>query len=250
MGRAQLEKGDMEPSPSSPFPPLPLAPRRPTSMAAASAAARWKAVTTRDASNNSFVYAVRSTRIYCRPSCPARLARRANVEFFDTPAQAESAGYRACKRCQPDLDAKDDPQIRLVRRACDTIAAAMLLSSSSGCRRPQLQELAAEANLTPSHFHRVFKKIAGVTPGRYARAMRDTTIAGKETGFVDIARDYGALFLQDVHDSNHCFDLCQAQLDDAIIPDSDFTVDDLIDWNHFDEMMGEEPDALAPAFCA
>lgn len=238
----------MESSPSSPSQSLPLAPPQPTSTAAASAAARWKAVTARDASINTFVYAVRSTRIYCRPSCPARLARRANVEFFDTPAQAQSAGYRACKRCQPDVYVRDDPQSRLVQQARDTIAAAVLSSSSPGGRGPRLQELAAEANLTPSHFHRVFKKIAGVTPGQYARAVRDTTRAGKEPDSVDNTGDCGALFLQDVDGFNHWVDLCQAQLDAAIIPDNDFTLDDLIDWNHFDDMMVtvKESDALGP----
>ncbi|KAK0247130.1 hypothetical protein B0A54_17853 [Friedmanniomyces endolithicus] len=215
-------------------------------MAAASAAARWKAVAARDASNNTFVYAVRSTRIYARPSCPARLARRANVEFFDTPAQAESVGYRACKRCQPDVDVKDDPQSRLVQQARDTIDAAMVSSSLTGGRRPRLRELAANANLTPSHFHRVFKKIAGVTPAQYARVMRDTMKAGKEADLSDITGMSDALFLQDVDGFNHWVDPCQAQVDAAIIPDIDFTMDDLIDWNHFDETMinVKESDAL------
>lgn len=219
-------------------------------MAADSAAARWKAVAARDASNTTFVYAVLSTRIYCRPSCPARLARRANVEFFDTPAQAESAGYRACKRCQFDTDVKDDPQSRMVQQARDTIAAGVLSSSSLGGRRPRLRELAAEANLTPSHFHRVFKKIAGMTPGQYARAVQDTTRAGKDAGSEDMTGDCDALFLQDAGGFNYSVDFCQAQLDAAIIPDNDFTMDDLIDWNHFDDMMVatlKESDALGRA---
>ena len=219
--------------------PLPLVPPQPTSMAAASAAARWMAVTARDASNNTFVYAVRSTRIYCRPSCPARLARRANVEFFDTPAQAESAGYRACKRCQFDVSVKVDPRSRLVQQARDTIAAAVL-SSPWGSRGPKLQELAAEANLTPSHFHRVFKKIAGVTPRQYAQAVRDTTRAGKEADNVDITGESDAFFLQDVDSFNHWVGLYQAQLYDTTILDNEFTMDDLIDWNHFDGMMGSD----------
>lgn len=211
---------------------------------ATSLAARWKAVTARDASDDTFVYAVRSTRIYCRPSCPARLARRANVEFFDTPAQAESAGYRACKRCRPDVSVKPDPQRRLVHQACDSIAAAVL----SGSRRPRLQDLAANANLTPSHFHRVFKKISGVTPVQYAQAVRDTTKAGSEEGYVDITGDCHT-FLQDVDVFNPWVDLWQTQLDAAIMPDSDSTMDDLIDWNRFDDVMAtvKETDALGPA---
>lgn len=226
----------MESSLSSSSKPLPPVPPRPTSVAVASATARWKAVTMRDASNNTFVYAVRSTRIYCRPSCPARLARRANIEFFDTPAQAESAGYRACKRCQFNVDVKDDPRNRLVQQARNTIAAAVLSSSPSDSRRPRLQELAAEANLTPSHFHRVFKKIAGVTPGQYARALRDTTWTSKKADFVDIMGESGASFLQHVDGFNHRVDLFQAQLDATTISESGFTMDDLIDWDHFDDM--------------
>ncbi|KAK0951036.1 hypothetical protein LTR91_025251 [Friedmanniomyces endolithicus] len=214
-------------------------------MAAASAAARWRAVAARDASNSTFVYAVHSTRIYARPSCPARLARRANVEFFDTPAQAESAGYRACKRCQPDVDVQDDPHRRLVQQARDTIAAAMVSSSCLRGRRPRLRELAANANLTPSHFHRVFKKIAGVTPGQYARAVQDTKKAGKGADFSDITGEGDAMFLQDVDDLDHSVDLCQAQLDAAIIPDLDFTMDDLVDWNHFDDTMTSAKESIA-----
>ncbi|KAL1972095.1 hypothetical protein VTN31DRAFT_7314 [Thermomyces dupontii] len=139
-----------------------------SSSASASAAERWKAVVARDANNNSFVYGVKSTRIYCRPCCPGRLARRANVEFFDTPAEAEMAGYRSCKRCQPQLLVRDNPQARVVQQARRTIAMAMVASGQI----PRLQDLAAEANLTPSHFHRVFKKITGVTPVQYAKAVK------------------------------------------------------------------------------
>lgn len=226
----------MEPSPSNSSTPLLLVPLQPTSVAMASAAARWKAVAARDSSNNTFVYAVRSTRIYCRPSCPARLARRANVAFFDTPTQAESAGYRACKRCQFDLDVKDGSRSRLVQQACDTIAAALLSSPPSDSRCPRLQELAAEANLTPSHFHRVFKKIAGVTPRQYAQAVRDITKPGKEADYVDITAENDALLLQDVDGFDHWVGLCQAQLDDMLIPDKDFVMEDFINWNHFDNM--------------
>jgi methylphosphotriester-DNA--protein-cysteine methyltransferase len=132
-----------------------------------SAAARWRAIVDRDPSVNSFVYAVRTTRIYCRPSCPARLARRANIEFYDSPKQAEKAGFRSCKRCKPQLHVMVDPNIAIVQKACDAI------SSAGWGPKPKLHELAAEANLTPSHFHRVFKKIVGVTPGQYARNVQE-----------------------------------------------------------------------------
>ncbi|KAL1968997.1 hypothetical protein VTN77DRAFT_831 [Rasamsonia byssochlamydoides] len=211
---------------------LPLAPCHAST--STSAAARWRAVTTRDASANTFVYAVRSTRIYCRPSCPARLARRANIEFFDTPAQAEAAGFRPCKRCTPHLHVRDDPQVRVVQRARDTIAAAV----SSG-QRPKLQELAAEANLTPSHFHRVFKKIAGITPGQYARTIREEKNNGGEIGREGVENDDPTPPLE-FDDSNQLVGLWQSRLDAAVLPENDVSLDDLIDWDKFDAMMARE----------
>lgn len=200
-----------------------------------SAAARWRAVITRDASANTFVYAVRSTRIYCRPSCPGRLARRENIEFFDTPAQAEAAGFRPCKRCTPHLHVRDDPHVRVVQQARDTITAAVL----SG-QRPKLQELAAEAKLTPSHFHRVFKKIAGMTPGQYARTMREAKGKGGETSHEDVGNDDPAIPLG-FDDSDQPVDLWQSQVDAAAdLPEDGISLDDLINWNELDAMMAGE----------
>ncbi|ODM23334.1 hypothetical protein SI65_00923 [Aspergillus cristatus] len=133
----------------------------------AKTAARWRAVVTRATSVGTFVYSVRTTGIYCRPSCPARLARRANVEFFDSAAQAEAAGFRPCKRCCPNLNSAENPQLRVIQAGCDSIADAI----ASG-RNIKLSELAAVANLTPSYYHRVFKKITGATPGQYAKEIR------------------------------------------------------------------------------
>ncbi|EER27275.1 hypothetical protein DIZ76_012826 [Coccidioides immitis] len=139
-------------------------------MAYATPSARWRAIVNRDAAATCFVYGVRTTKIYCRPRCPARLARRANVIFYDTPAQAEKAGYRPCKRCKPeDLRAPTDPHVRLAQKACETMTLAALAGGEK--QRPTLQDLASEAGLTPSHFHRVFKKVVGVTPGKYARDL-------------------------------------------------------------------------------
>ena len=140
-------------------------------------AARWRAIANRDATANDFAYAVRTTGIYCRPSCPARLARRANVGFFDSPALAEAAGFRPCKRCRPNHDQMGNPQIQLVHIACDTIAAAVC----SG-RKVKLEELAAAANFTPSHFHRMFKKVIGVTPGQYAKELSQQSFSAGESG--------------------------------------------------------------------
>ncbi|KAL5003142.1 metal binding domain of Ada-domain-containing protein [Aspergillus recurvatus] len=132
-----------------------------------STATRWQAVVTRDPTA-SFVYAVLTTKIYCRPSCAARLARRANVEFYDTPSQAEKAGFRPCKRCKPEetLENAVNSQVALVQRACHTVMADIRSGS-----KPTLSKLAGEAGLTPSHFHRVFKKVMGVTPGKYVAAF-------------------------------------------------------------------------------
>ncbi|GBF59836.1 bifunctional transcriptional activator/DNA repair enzyme [Trichophyton mentagrophytes] len=144
----------------------------------ATTSARWRAIVNRDAAATGFVYGVRTTKIYCRPRCPARLARRANVEFYDTPLLAEKAGYRPCKRCKPeDVRAPTDPHIRLAQRACETMTLAALAGGDK--QRPTLSDLSGEAGLTPSHFHRVFKKVVGVTPGKFARELMERKSLGK-----------------------------------------------------------------------
>ncbi|KAL4966825.1 putative DNA repair and transcription factor Ada [Aspergillus stella-maris] len=149
-------------------PPVPI-PTPKSSAPSQSTALRWQAVVTRDPSAR-FIYAVLTTKIYCRPSCAARLARRANIEFYDTPAQAERAGFRACKRCKPEtLKPLVNLQVLVVQRAVGTIKKDIEMG-----RRPTLGRLAGEAGLTASHFHRVFKKVMGVTPGVYmAGALRE-----------------------------------------------------------------------------
>ena len=88
-------------------------------------AARWQAVTKRSpGADGQFVYAVTSTRIYCRPTCPSRKPKRENVLFFESGALAETAGYRACKRCTPDALSTSDRQVQAVRRACELIQSS------------------------------------------------------------------------------------------------------------------------------
>src|ERR1700723_2066231 len=143
-----------------------------TSRAPARDKERWQAVKRRDpAFDGKFLFAVRTTGIYCRPSCASRPAKRENVTFFETGAQAEKAGYRACKRCRPDQLGAPDPQMQAVKRACDRIETAE--------EAPKLAELAASAGLSPYHFHRVFKALTGVTPKAYAAETRARRAADK-----------------------------------------------------------------------
>ncbi|HTZ68455.1 MAG TPA: bifunctional DNA-binding transcriptional regulator/O6-methylguanine-DNA methyltransferase Ada [Roseiarcus sp.] len=121
----------------------------------------WQAVRSRDpAFDGKLIFAVRTTGVYCRPSCASRPANRENVSFFTTPAEAEKAGYRACKRCRPDKLGAPDPRVEAVKRACAEIEQAE--------ETPKLVDLALSAGLSPHHFHRVFKAITGVTPKAYA----------------------------------------------------------------------------------
>ncbi|KAK9251912.1 hypothetical protein V1507DRAFT_374606, partial [Lipomyces tetrasporus] len=129
------------------------------------ASSRWVAVIKRDASaEGHFVYCVKSTGIYCRPNCGARLARKANVEFHSSPADAAAAGYRPCKRCKPDLNEGYDVRTRVVERVCERIR------NVGGDIK--LWELADEMGWTPSYLHRVFKRKMGVTPKRYADRLK------------------------------------------------------------------------------
>ena len=103
----------------------------------------WHAVQTRDmTSDGRFVYAVTSTGIYCRPSCPSRKPRRDRVRFFDAPDAARAAGFRACKRCKPDAALPADPWIERIRRAC------VYLSNVDG--HPSLATLAARLGGSPT----------------------------------------------------------------------------------------------------
>jgi AraC family transcriptional regulator of adaptative response/methylated-DNA-[protein]-cysteine methyltransferase len=126
---------------------------------------RWTAVQSRDAeADGSFVYSVRTTGVYCRPSCPARAARPENVAFHATAAEAERAGFRACLRCKPDQMSLAVRSAAVVADLCRVIEAAE--------QPPTLAELARHAQMSPHHLHRVFKSVTGLTPKAYARAHR------------------------------------------------------------------------------
>jgi AraC family transcriptional regulator of adaptative response/methylated-DNA-[protein]-cysteine methyltransferase len=126
---------------------------------------RWRAVQRRDrAADGTFVYCVRTTGVYCRPSCAARLPRRENVMFHATCAEAERAGFRPCKRCRPNAPALAEVHATVVARACRLIEQAE--------EPPTLDELAQAAGMSRFHFHRVFKAVTGVTPKAYVAADR------------------------------------------------------------------------------
>ena len=131
----------------------------------ASEAQRWQAVQQRDARADAhFVYAVRTTGVYCRPSAAARLPRRENVRFFDSAQQAEAAGFRASRRAQGDQTLAAAARAEVVAAAC----AAMDAADTA----PTLEQLAAQAGLSAFHFHRLFKAETGLTPKAYALAAR------------------------------------------------------------------------------
>lgn len=126
--------------------------------------ARWRAVQMRDeTADGHFVYAVRTTGVYCRPSSTARLPKRENVEFFDTPQAAEAAGYRPSRRAS-DRSSASAERAELVSQACRLIETSEVL--------PNLAALAAKIGMSPYHFHRVFKAETGLTPKAYAGAYR------------------------------------------------------------------------------
>jgi AraC family transcriptional regulator, regulatory protein of adaptative response / methylated-DNA-[protein]-cysteine methyltransferase len=129
-------------------------------------AACWNAVVGHDRdADGLFVYGVRSTGIYCRPSCPSRRPRRDRVAFFETTAAARDAGFRACLRCKPDAEAAAaDPWVEKIRRAC------VYLSNVEG--HPALATLAARLGGSPYHLQRNFKRLVGVSPREYAEACR------------------------------------------------------------------------------
>jgi AraC family transcriptional regulator of adaptative response/methylated-DNA-[protein]-cysteine methyltransferase len=126
---------------------------------------RWQAIIERDrTADGAFFFSVRTTGVYCRPSCGARLPRRENVAFHANPAEAEAAGFRACLRCKPNLERSEEAQAAAVARACRAIEEAE--------EPPTLEALAKIAGQSPWHFHRVFKAATGVTPKAYADAHR------------------------------------------------------------------------------
>lgn len=126
----------------------------------------WQAVVAKDARfDGQFVFAVSSTGVYCRPSCPSRRAHRQRVKFFELPEAAEQAGFRACLRCQPRRARILDPQIELVQRVCRLV-------DSNESESLKLAELASQAGVSPFHLQRTFKRVMGISPRQYLAARK------------------------------------------------------------------------------
>jgi AraC family transcriptional regulator of adaptative response/methylated-DNA-[protein]-cysteine methyltransferase len=124
---------------------------------------QWAQVLARDASaDGQFVYAVRSTGVFCRPSCPSRRPRREMVEFFQTPAQAQNAGYRACFRCEPT---QPPSYAKKVEAACRYIESNMETTI-------RLSDVAGHVEMSPFYFQRLFKRTLGISPREYQQALR------------------------------------------------------------------------------
>jgi len=126
----------------------------------------WRAILTRDGSwDGRLYYGVRTTGVYCRPSCPSRRPNRENVRIFPSSRAARGAGYRPCKRCWPDRDSAPDPTREAVERAQSVLDASPLEPIPLG-------RLAAEVGMSPHHLHRAFRRLVGLTPKAYGDARR------------------------------------------------------------------------------
>ncbi len=165
-------------------------------MTSGNANQKWSMVLARDAkADGRFVYAVKSTGVFCRPTCPSRRPRRENVEFFDLPNQAQQAGYRACLRCTP---LERNAQTQKVEAACRYIDENLDITLS-------LTAISRHVAISPFHFQRIFKRILGISPREYQQARRagkfrqallsdgSVTDAIYEAGFSSSSRAYESI---------------------------------------------------------
>jgi AraC family transcriptional regulator, regulatory protein of adaptative response / methylated-DNA-[protein]-cysteine methyltransferase len=213
---------------------------------------RWASVLARSAeADGTFFYSVRTTGVYCRPSCPARLARPENVRFHQTHEDAERAGFRPCKRCKPDQPSIAAHHAGMVTEACRLIEGAQ--------RTPSLEELAAHVGMSPFHFHRVFKAVMGLTPREYAAAQRgermrqelgrsgSVTAAIYESGYNSNRQFYGearqvlgmtpTIFRTGGADADIRFAVGECSLGSILVAQSEIGVCAIL--------LGDDPDALA-----
>ena len=213
---------------------------------------RWASVVARStAADRTFFYSVRTTGVYCRPSCGARLARPENVRFHPTPEDAEGAGFRPCKRCKPDQPSLTEQHAAMVTEACRLIEASQ--------SAPTLEELAAHAGVSGFHLHRVFKAITGLTPREYAAAHRgdrvrkelgragSVTAAIYQSGYNSNGRFYGesqqvlgmtpTIYRAGGADADIHFAIGECSLGSILVARSELGVCAIL--------LGDDPDALA-----
>ncbi len=213
---------------------------------------RWLAVTQRDAkADGRFFYSVSTTGVYCRPSCASRLALRQHVRFHASAAEAERAGFRACKRCRPDRLSLAEEHAAKIEETCRHIETAETM--------PSLAEMAKRSGLSTYHFHRVFKEVTGVTPKAYAAALRakrvrqelsergSVTEAIYGAGFESSGRFYAASdrmlgmrpsdYRADGANNDIRFAVGECRLGSILVAHSDRGVCAIL--------IGDEPDALA-----
>lgn len=147
--------------------------------------ARWRAVLERDPrAEGRFVYAVTTTGIFCRPTCPSRRPKREHVTFYAAPAEAQAAGYRGCRRCEPSEVPREQRWVAAVQERIETAE-----------KTPTLTELGAMLGVSPPHLQRVFKRATGMSPKQYANALKAERLrAGLRDAETVAAAQYDAGF--------------------------------------------------------
>ena len=167
----------------------------------------WNAVAARSRqADGAFVYAVTTTGVYCRPSCPSRKPRRENVQFFPLPEAAEHAGYRPCRRCRPQQQPASDPAAERVRQACRLIDAALEDGES---RAPRLDRLGAAVGASAHQLQRLFKRQLGISPRDFAAARRLARVKTRLRQGDGVA---GALYEAGYGSSSRLYERSDAQL--------------------------------------
>ncbi|KAI1385799.1 metal binding domain of Ada-domain-containing protein [Hypoxylon trugodes] len=211
--------------------------------------ARWNAVQARDpAADGMFVYAVRTTKIYCRPVCKSRRARRANVSFYTTCQDAERAGFRPCKRCKPEVRG-GMPEEAAVARVRSLVEQSLWRFAMEPDGQSDVSdttgELAQKAQVSKWHFHRVFKEMMGMTPAEYAnqqKALRaDYSKLGEETQTNTPSSHLTPNFTDTLggipyEEPNVDIDWSALINDDGIIP-----LNETVDFNEVNEVSGFMP---------
>jgi len=167
---------------------------------AGSASRKWSLVMARDArADGRFVYAVKTTGVFCRPSCPSRRPQRQNVQFFDSPTQAQQAGYRACLRCSP---VGKNPQMQKIEAACRYIDENLDVTLT-------LTAISRHVAASPFHFQRLFKRILGISPRQYQQGRR----AGKfRQALLSQGRVTDAIYEAGYSSSSRAYESIPAQL--------------------------------------